>query len=288
MNEAYATSWKQAKPSPTGFFRKSRYYLRRNALYISSALNKKHVKKYLRCLYCHNVFNDQISDFQSILQNLQKIGQFVDTDTCIQMLLGNVKIDHRYFHLSFDDGFRNNFTNAVPILYKHKVPAVFFVPSSLVDADFENARKYCIETTKYKAVIEMLKWDDLRKMIDMGFEIGSHTKTHARFSAISENPLLMEDEISGSKKDLEANLDYKCRYISWPYGSLSDRDNKSMEIVKSAGYHACFGAFRGTIVYGITDPFSIPRHQFEVQWPVSHILYFIRGNHEYSMPEPYL
>ena len=196
------------------------------------------------------------------------------------MLQGERKIDKRYYHLSFDDGFRNNFTNALPILKKHEVPAIFFVPSSLIDASIDKTKKYCLETTKYNSVIEMLKWSDLREMLSLGYEIGSHTKTHARFSAISHNKQLMEDEILGSKKQLEDNLDYECKYISWPYGTLTDADDKSLETAKIAGYTACFGAYRGTIMLNKTDIFSIPRHHFEAQWPISHVMYFARGNME--------
>jgi hypothetical protein len=90
----------------------------------------------------------------------------------------------------------------------------------------------------------------------------------------------MEDEILGSKKELEANLNYECKYISWPFGKLTDADSKSLKMVKDAGYAACFGAFRGTVEPGTTDIFSIPRHHFEVQWPISHVEYFARGNME--------
>ena len=90
----------------------------------------------------------------------------------------------------------------------------------------------------------------------------------------------MEDEIIGSKKELEANLDCECRYISFPYGRLSDADDASLKMVKNAGYTACFGAYRGTVRPGSTDIFSIPRHYFEVQWPIPHIKYFALGNME--------
>jgi len=275
----YATKWMEAA-SIRGIIGKSRSIVRGTILSTSSIINKKQEDKYLRLLYCHYVFDDQIKDFELIIKELMKIGEFVNTDTCIEMLKGEKEIDNRYFHLSFDDGFRNNFTNALPIMKKYKVPAIFFVPSSLIEASEEDIKNYCLNTTRYNAVIEMLKWDDLREMISQGYEIGSHTKTHARFSAISSDKLLMEDEIIGSKKELETNLDYECKYISWPYGTLNDADDKSLDMAKTAGYKACFGAFRGSIDPMVTDIFCIPRHHFEAQWPISHIKYFARGNRE--------
>ena len=89
--------------------------------------------------------------------------------------------------MSFDDGFKNNSLNAVPILIKHQVPAIFFVPTSIIDADYDTVKNYCVNTTKYKDAIEMLTMGRLEKNVDLGFEIGSHTKTHARFIEISKD-----------------------------------------------------------------------------------------------------
>jgi peptidoglycan/xylan/chitin deacetylase (PgdA/CDA1 family) len=126
----------------------------------------------------------------------------------------------------------------------------------------------------------MMSWRDLAEMVAAGYDIGSHTRTHARFSTISRETALMEDEILGSKRELEQNLNRECKYISWPYGRLSDADDQSLDMVQHAGYDACFGAYRGTVTPGKTNIFSIPRHHFEVQWPFSHVEYFSRGNRE--------
>jgi len=281
MKNNYATHWRQATPRSSRLIGKWRSRFRYAALSVSAALDKNQEESYLRCIYCHYVFDDQKEDFDIIIKKLKNTGHFVDTATCVQMVQGSRKIDGRYFHLSFDDGFRNNFINAVPILKKNGIPAIFFVPSSLIDADWNEARNYCMETTHYRAVIEMLRWSDLDEMVSMGFEIGSHTRTHARFSAISNNSELMENEILGSRTELEANIrGLECKYISWPYGKITDADMESLEMVNRAGYQACFGAYRGSVKPGKTDIMKIPRHQFEVQWPVSHIMYFVRGNME--------
>ena len=280
IDNDYTTYWRQGAQLPAGIVGKSRNLLRNFALSVSSIVNKKSEKNYIRCLYCHYVFDDQRNEFELLITELMKMGEFVDTDTCIQMLQQKRKIDKKYYHLSFDDGFRNNFTNALPILMKHKVPAIFFIPTSLIDANWNDTKKYCLKVAKYPSVIEMLRWKDIREMVSHGYEIGSHTKTHTRFSTISGNELMMDDEILGSKKELEANLGCECKYISWPYGTLADVDEESLKMVRTVGYKACFGAFRGSVRPESTNIFSIPRHHFEVQWPIAHIKYFARGNKE--------
>lgn len=281
MNEPfYASQWRQAVSRPTGIRARCRQILRDAALSLSATTDRTTEPAFLRCLYCHYVFDDQRTEFERIIRALKGMGEFIGTDRCLRMLRGEEKVDRPYFHLSFDDGFRNNLTNAVPILRTLDVPAIFFVPSAMIEADRETAQSYCLNVTHYRAPIEMLTWKDLNNMLAMGFEIGSHTRTHARFSAISADPKQMEDEIAGSKKELEDRLEVPCPYISWPYGKMTDADGASLGMVRKAGYSACFGAYRGTIRPGTTDPFCIPRHHFEAQWPLSHVTYFARGKRE--------
>ena len=279
-SDTYATHWKQATRQPSGIIPRLRATARHAALSASSAMNRSLGDKFLRCMYCHYVFDDQRGEFERQILQLQEIGSFVDTDTCIRMIKGEQEIDGRYYHLSFDDGFRNNFTNAFPILEEHDVPAIFFVPSAVIGASYEEARTFSLEVTHHEQAIEIMTWEDLATIASSSCDVGSHTRTHARFSKISHDPSLLEDEIAGSKQEIEAKLGMTCKYISWPYGQLTDADTQSLTVVADAGYEACFGAFRGTVQPKQTDLLRIPRHHFEVQWPLSHVGYFARGNRE--------
>lgn len=280
-NEEYVATYKQlAALSPLSLKDSLRKYARHLALSIRSAVKSTPDNNYLRLLYCHYVFDDQKAEFERLLIALNRIGKFIDTDTCVAMLTGRKKIDGRYFHLSFDDGFRNIFTNAVPVMVKHNIPAAIFVPSQFVSASWDTTRHYCLNITRYKGVIEMIRWDELKEAASLGFDIASHTKTHARLSAIAASDELLENEILGSKLDIEGKIGRECKYFSWPFGSLSDVDMKSLAMVEKSGYAACFGAFRGQVMPDKTSRFSIPRHHFEPQWPLSHVRYFAQGGME--------
>ena len=273
----YTTRWKEAIKQPSGATNRARGLLRHTMLSTLGNIAQQKSSSFLRCLYCHYVFDDQKSQFSDIIKTLQGIGTFVDTDKCIEMIEGKSPINGRFFHLSFDDGFRNVFQNAVPILREMEVPAIIFVPTSLIGAEYEAAKHYCLKG--YAGAIEMLNWDDLRTLQSWGYEIGSHTKTHARFSDLSKSGML-EEEICGSKTDLEQQLGTTCKYISWPYGTKDDVDAASLDMTRQAGYRACFGAFRGSITSTKTSLYSIPRHHFEAQWPLAHVKYFAAGNME--------
>lgn len=238
----------------------------------------------LRLLYCHYVFDDQRAKFEDLISALKAAGTFVNTETCLRMLRGEAPIDATHFHLSFDDGFRNIFTNAIPILMKHGVPAEVFVPTGIVEASHTKARDYCRDVVHQPGAIELIMWSDLRQAAAMGFGVSSHTRTHARLSTLSDSGPALADEILGSKSDIEDRLGRPCRYTSWTYGSRADVSERALDVVRGAGYEACFGAFRGAVIPGRTDIFAIPRHHFEPQWPIAHVKFFAGGGHEPPMP----
>jgi peptidoglycan/xylan/chitin deacetylase (PgdA/CDA1 family) len=226
----------------------------------------------LRAIYCHYVFDDQVDQFERMLLELRNMGRFVDTRTLLKILSGEEIVEERLFHLSFDDGYRNIVKNALPVLRSLNIPAIFFVPTSFV-TDGGNAAS-CGATLREG--VEMVSWSELEMAVESGLDVGSHTRTHARFTEISTSPAAIEDEICGSKEDIARRLGF-CDYISWPYGRLSDSDELSLAAVKQAGYEACFGAYRGRVSPGNTDRYSIPRHHVEVDWPRDHLRFFARG-----------
>lgn len=275
----YDTTWRKATPLPQTFKMRLRNLARNILITTLSVFNKKNDDKFLRSLYCHHIFDDQKEIFEEIIIALKNTGTFINTDTCLEMATGKREIDGPYFHLTFDDGFRNIYTNGFPILKKYNIPAILFIPTSFIDAGMDEAKYYCKNVINSPWIIEILRWEDLREMIARGIEVGSHTRTHARFSAISHNTSLLEKEIIGSQIDIKEKLNYDCKYIAWTYGQKEDADETSLKMVKRAGYHACFGGYRGTIKKG-NNLYVLPRHHFDLHWPISHIKYFSRGNFE--------
>lgn len=280
MKKNYIKSSSQLLPEKSSLLNKGRKLLRFSAISIFSKISYRIEENFLRCLYLHNVFDDQIENFENFIIKLLDIGTFIDSSTLVKMINGKIAIDRRYFPLSFDDGFKNNYTNAVPILLKYNIPCLFFIPTEIIGADWERTKSYCLKTTYYGGVIEMLDWSQIIEMVSLGFQIGSHTKRHARLSEISDDNNLLHNEIFGSKKQIETNLGVNCKYISWPYGRQNDIDKKALDEVINSGYDACFGAFRGTVISNKTNIFQIPRHDIDLQSPISHNEYFAKGNME--------
>ena len=77
--------------SNSGLFNKGRKLFRHSILDVLSTFNKKVDNKFLRCLYLHYVFDDQIKQFEELIINLMELGVFIDTETLVKMLRGEKK-----------------------------------------------------------------------------------------------------------------------------------------------------------------------------------------------------
>jgi len=66
------------------------------------------------------------------LRFLSKRYNFMSLEDAVDMLGGNKAMLPYSMVLTFDDGYRNNLTHALPILRKYKAPATFFIPTGFV------------------------------------------------------------------------------------------------------------------------------------------------------------
>lgn len=277
--ELYANSVKNVE----GWLPRSRQYARNLFLNMQSLSTSTAKDSFVRGLYLHYVFDDQRIEFESKIIELKGLGEFVKTEDMVSMVKGEVPVDGKYFHLSFDDGLDCVYRNAAPILNDYGVPAIMFVNSGVINSDDQDVRSEWDEATNYRIPLKIMDWSALNAS---GFEVGAHTRNHLRLSEISGNKFLLHDEVYGCKRDIEEAMGRECKYFAWPYGTLSDVDEKSIQEIKSAGYEAAFGVYRVQIEPKVTNPFMIPRHHFEPQWPLRHVRYFACGGLEKNVSLP--
>ncbi len=79
--------------------------------------------------------------------------------------------------------------------------------------------------------VRLLQWREVQEMAGAGIEFGSHTATHPILTGL--RPDRLDQEVSGSKQTLEANLGRPVTAFCYPNG---DHDEAVVEAVKRAGY----------------------------------------------------
>jgi len=155
--------------------------------------------------------------FDGQMKYLQENGYHVITfATLVDYLEGASELSDQPVIISFDDGWEDQFVNALPKLEEYHYNATFFVVTNFVDAP------------------GFLSWPQLRRIFAAGMEIGSHTRSHPRLDKIN-NPGTLWDQIYTSKQVLESKLNAAVDEFAYPFGSYNAT---SALIVRLAGYRA--------------------------------------------------
>jgi len=153
--------------------------------------------------------------------------------------------------ITFDDGYRNNHELAAPVLKTMNLPATFFVTTQFIGTEI--VPWWDIELG---VCLEWMTWDQVRELHRLGFEIGSHTRTHADLGKVSKEEAL--NELVNSRKELEEQLSAPVSLFAYPYGRRDNMTEENRELVKVAGYSCCCSCFGGLNARG-ADPFILQR-----------------------------
>ena len=178
-------------------------------------------REWILFLCYHWVLDDEREAFRRQLKFLRRYGDFISLDDAVAALKSPNGIGGRYFCVTFDDGFKNFFTNAVPVLKEMDVPAAFFLPTEYIGLDLD-AHWEQIEPFYKRSYVdnerqfEFLDWDECRQMAAAGFTLGSHTHSHRRLTDLQ--PAEAELELSLSKQIIESQLGRPCRHFCCPWG----------------------------------------------------------------------
>jgi len=77
----------------------------------------------------------QALDFAMQMEYLRKHCHVLSLDEFLEIKKGGDTLPPKSTIVSFDDGFRNNYSIAAPILEEHQIPAVFYISSGVVSTD---------------------------------------------------------------------------------------------------------------------------------------------------------
>lgn len=166
--------------------------------------------------------NVPVDQFREQMQFLKKSGyQTVSVNDLL-----SCEFDSKQAVITFDDGYLDNYENAVPILKDCGFTATF----------------YCIAEMVGKK--GYMSAEQLKEMISDGFEVGSHTLSHPELPTVSVEE--KKRQIAESKKRLSDLLSTNIRSFCYPRG-LYDED--SLHFVSEAGYETAVSNRPGANFY---------------------------------------
>jgi peptidoglycan/xylan/chitin deacetylase (PgdA/CDA1 family) len=148
--------------------------------------------------------------------------------------------------ITFDDAYRSVIELALPIISRVGFKATVFAPTAFVGAEEPMAWPGIDHWrgTEHAGELVPMSWEELERLAEAGWEIGSHTCSHPRLPALDDDAL--EDELVRSRQDIERHLARACPSVAYPYG---DHDARVVEAARQAGYEAA-----GTLPSRLTRP----------------------------------
>jgi len=151
--------------------------------------------------------------------------------------------------LTFDDGFADFFTDALPILQQYGFPATLYVTTGFVGSTSRWMQR------EGEATRLMLTWEQLTEICMCGVELGGHSHSHRQLDTL---PLtIAQDEIVHCKRLLEDHLGQEVLSFAYPHGYHSATTKR---LVREAGYRsACAVSY--AMSSEVTDTLALARLQ---------------------------
>ncbi len=153
----------------------------------------------------------------------------------------------KVFGITFDDGYLDNYCNALPVLKKFAFSATCYLVSGFIGKQNDWTRNQNVQECDLMDTIHVRKW------LQEGMAIGSHSHTHAHLCQIPAERL--ENEIFHSKILLENTFQIPIEDFCFPYGEFSPQ---TLALLKKANYKTGVTTQRGRASQ-TDDIFALPR-----------------------------
>ena len=196
-------------------------------------------------------------EFEKQLVYLKRHYHLITLDQFIDALLNGFdrlpkKHGRRFVVVTFDDGYKDNFTNAYPLLKKYEVPATFYVSTGYVDPIIDTSA-----LDRPMARHTFMSWNDLHVIAnDPLMSIGAHTVTHPHLTNVSIDDV--QNEMRSSKQTIEEKLGRSIATFAYPFGLERDFSPVIIDLARECGFTNAPTAIHG-LNDATTSPFEIKR-----------------------------
>ena len=197
---------------------------------------RKRGKTIISILYYHRVTNIckdgmtiDISSFERQIRFLKKHYRIISSEDIKNIIAGNTEkyLGKNCCLITFDDGYEDNFINALPILKRYACPAIFFVATGLIsnEKQFDHDKEL-----QSQLFFKKMTWEQLHNAVQSNIEIGVHTETHCNLGKITFQKACAEIDVS--IKNYKDQFDQEPVFMSFPFGGKKDITKDIINYIK--------------------------------------------------------
>ena len=217
--------------------------------------------------------------FEAQMRYLRESGQnLLSLDQIATAIQGRSAWPATGVGVTFDDGFRDTFRQALPVLTRYNIPVTMFLL-----ADRIGAHNHWM-TPRGFPERELMSESEMLEMQAAGVCIGSHTCSHPRLPQLDEANCMAEIKVSREK--LQALTGSAVNHFAYPFGLY---DDKALTAVAAAGYLTACSTRSGFNGEGI-EPYLLRRTEIygkDTLWQFKQKLKFGANDISYTYPIRY-
>jgi peptidoglycan/xylan/chitin deacetylase (PgdA/CDA1 family) len=156
-------------------------------------------------------------------------------------------IEARMAAITFDDGYRNFYDQAYPVLKDYGFPATVFVVPGLW-----GKRGRWKGQPEGSPDLELMGRQELVELSNMGIDFGAHSLTHPNLTTLPLTEAVKE--VVDSKAQLEQHMSREVRFFAYPFGAF---DSDIRNAVSEVFLGAC--STKMDFTGPLSDPYALPR-----------------------------
>lgn len=224
------------------------YALRETILYIAAIVARRDWSRpHWRVLLYHTLPEGLVTKFNAQVEWVLSKFMVVSLSEGHRILSGNAAV-RAMLSFTFDDADLSVYNSAFPVLSRLGCVACVYVVPQYVD------RGYYILRGEKRAV---MSWGQLRHLAEAGWDIGSHSFSHAPLPICCDERL--EQEVSWARSAIEDRLGATPVHFAYPYGAYDARTEKFVRDRKV--YQTVATCLRGPMHRDGYDGFRLRRDQ---------------------------
>ena len=167
----------------------------------------------------HMSLSVPLADFEQHMKWLKEYGYTsITPEELYDFIVNGGELPERPVLITFDDGYKDNYTNAYPIMKKYGFKGTIFVVTGFLGV-YDN----------------YMTWEQAKELSDNGFSIESHTYSHKSMTEASDEEI--SKELTKSRDTIRNKLGIEADFMAYPTGTYNLH---IAELVQKAGYKGAF------------------------------------------------